>query len=61
MLSNEVELEFCDYIKVSKSLKYNKFKDLNDSEFYKAAYYLGLIFAKEDYKSILLNFGVVPL
>jgi len=63
-LGNEVELKFGDFITASKPIKYNpsEYKDsrsFDDSDFFKASYYLGLIFAKEDYKNIFLKFGVL--
>jgi|GEM_PF-823705 len=60
-LGNEIEIEFNEYITVSKTISYTKFKSSNDRDFYKAAYYLGLIFAKEDYRTIFLKLGVMPL
>jgi len=60
-LGNETEIEFSEYITVSKTIKHTKFKPSNDLDFYKAAYYLGLIFSKEDYRTIFLKLGVMPL
>jgi hypothetical protein len=60
-LGNETEVDFSEYITVSKTLKYTEFKSSFDFDFYKAAYYLGLIFSKEDYRTIFLRLGVIPL
>lgn len=60
-LGNETRLEFSEYITISKTIKHTKFKSSSDLDFYKAAYYLGLIFSKEDYRTIFLKLGVMPL
>ncbi|WP_143727315.1 three component ABC system middle component [Methanoculleus chikugoensis] len=48
------------YISTMKPLKYKKSSNLSDSDFQKASYYLGILLAKEDYKTIFLKLGVVP-
>jgi hypothetical protein len=59
-LGNYQQLEFKNYISVKFSKKYLKKTDEYDVEYQKAAYYLGWLFAKEDYKSIFLKLGVIP-
>lgn len=61
LLGNETEIKFGENITVLKPTKYTKFHSSTGSEFYKAAYYLGLIFAKEDSRTIFLKLGVIPI
>lgn len=61
VLNNYVNVDFCDFVTVSKYLNHSKIKDEYSADYYKAAYYLGLIFAKSNYSNIFLKFGVVPL
>ncbi|MCZ8090290.1 three component ABC system middle component [Flavobacterium sp.] len=57
-LSNYSNIQISDFIKISQKsiLNYNFEKDQILREYYKSAYYLGLIFSKEDYKTIFYKF-----
>ncbi|WP_321428367.1 three component ABC system middle component [uncultured Methanolobus sp.] len=60
VLNADVSVTFCDYITVSKLTKHTKINDEINADYYKAAYYLGLILAKSNHSNIFMKLGVVP-
>lgn len=58
LLSNKTNLEIGSFVSLeqSKILHFSIEKDSVLKEYYKSAFYLGLIFSKEDYKSIFYKF-----
>lgn len=57
-LGNQTQVYINKYIKAQSSLEYqNKNENPFLKDYYKAAYNLGLIFAKEDYLTIFLRIG----
>lgn len=55
VLGNDNNLNIDDYITVSKPIKHTKIKSKFDKDYFKAAYYLGQILSKEDYRNIILK------
>jgi hypothetical protein len=60
-LGNVQNLEINDYLSTILTKKNQKTQDSIDSDYQKAAYYLGVLLAKEDAKNIFLKLGVVSL
>ncbi|MFW9952539.1 MAG: hypothetical protein ACFFKA_20660, partial [Candidatus Thorarchaeota archaeon] len=58
-LGNFEKIEIGNYISTINIRKFKKTNDSIDSDFQKASYYLGVLFAKEDYINVFLRFGVV--
>jgi hypothetical protein len=58
-LGNDVELQIEEYITISKPVKPTQYKTPKDYDYIKASFYLGLIFAKEDYRNVFWKLGVI--
>lgn len=59
-LGNKELLEVSDYVNCRSSIEYKKEEGIN-FEYCKSAYYLGVIFAKEDYRNIFVKLGVTNI
>jgi len=59
-LGNSEKIAFGEYIFTPQPRTYKKNKNSGDSEFERAAFYLGQLFAKEEPKNIFLKLDMVP-
>jgi hypothetical protein len=59
-LGNIENLKIGSFIVSSKDIDYKKEKDIV-RDYCKAAYYLGVIFAKEDYRSVFVKLGITNI
>lgn len=59
-LGNYSKIKIGKYISVSKPLKYKNIAD-SKKDYIKAAYYLGIIMAKEEYLNVFLKFRITNL
>lgn len=58
-LGNIEELQIGSFTKVMNTVDFKKQKTNRD--YYKAAYYLGVVFAKEDYRNIFIKLGITNI
>ena len=59
-LGNTVTLEIGAYITVSPTIEYKDEKDIN-RDYCKAAYSLGIVLAKEDYRNVFVKLGITNI
>lgn len=57
-LGSEVNIIMNDFLSIDNTVDYQDYKSSNFQEYFKAAYNLGIIFEKEDYKNLFLKMGV---
>jgi len=58
VLGNKTQLEISDYIFTRNIIEYQKEKNILIRDYCRTAYYLGVVFSKENYKNIFLKVGV---
>ena len=61
VLSNRVEISFGEFVQMSTIANYSNERESSMQKQCKAAFYWGLILAKEDYTTLLIKLGVTEL
>jgi len=60
-IGNQIELKIDTFIQIEDLIDYKKEENPIIREYFKAAYYWGLILAKEDYRNVFVKIGVMNL
>lgn len=60
-LGNQHELIINDFIQIKDKLHYSQEQDLSKKQSFKAAYNLGQIIAKEDYRNVFMKFEIIKI
>lgn len=60
-LANIETMKIDGFVTVKNLIKYDKEKQAINRDYCKAAYYLGVILAKEDYKNIFVKLGITNI
>ena len=60
-LGNKIKVDISDYLDIEETVMYQNEKNSQIRDYYKSAYMLGIIFAKEDYLDVFMKVGVTKL